>query len=327
MKLKKPYLIISLVFLTLLLLSNYVLYVLLQSDYDKKIGWVWKDLQQTEKQLNANLAEQKDDLDFQVGVLRNDTNENLQNLKGYLEGENTKIKLNLESQASSLQKVQAKTADISQEVGGLQKKSSELESKISEINVNSADFSSIVEDVIKAVVSVQTNLGQGSGFFFNSRGYIMTNKHVIEGASAISVIDHNSNSYAVRIVGVAKNADLAVLKIDDASAFSSLDFAAAEDINVGNRVIAVGNPLGLSFTVTEGIISATNRQIDSTGIGYIQTDVSINPGNSGGPLINAAKKVVGINTLKITDTEGIGFAIPSSTGKTIAEQAVKQDSG
>ena len=87
-------------------------------------------------------------------------------------------------------------------------------------------------------------------------------------------------------------------------------------------MIAIGNPLGLSFTVTEGIVSAKGRFIDDTGVGYIQTDVSINPGNSGGPLVNAAKNIVGINTFKITQTEGLGFAIPSNVAESIAKQAL-----
>ena len=195
------------------------------------------------------------------------------------------MKLDLESQlgdvSSSLEKVKTDTEsgleDISQKVGGLEEKSSELEDMLYEIDVQSSDFSSIVEDVVKAVVSVKTDKSQGSGVIFNSNGYIITNKHVLTDSSSIQV---------------------------------------------GQRTIAVGNPLGLSFSVTEGIISALNRKIDDTGIGYIQTDVPINPWNSGGPLVNSDKKIVGINTLKILDTEGLGFAIPSNVAKSIADQAV-----
>ncbi|MBU0628196.1 MAG: trypsin-like peptidase domain-containing protein, partial [Nanoarchaeota archaeon] len=145
----------------------------------------------------------------------------------------------------------------------------------------------------------------------------------IEDASSVYVVDYDYNKYPVSIVGTASNVDLAVLKIEYNKTFDYLDFADSSDIRVGQRVIAVGNPLGLSFSVTEGIISSVNRVVDSTGIGYIQTDVPINAGNSGGPLINSNSKIVGINTFKLLDTEGLGFAIPADAAESIAEQAVK----
>ena len=166
----------------------------------------------------------------------------------------------------------------------------------------------IIDDVVKAVVSVQTDVGQGSGVFYSADGLLLTNRHVIDGANAVAVVDHKGNRYPVSLAAIANNADLAVLKVKSDKTFKYLRFAS--DADVGERVIAVGNPLGLSFTVTEGIVSAVDRVIDDTGIGYIQTDVSINPGNSGGPLVNAKKRIVGINTLKMKDSEGIGMAIP-----------------
>ena len=133
-------------------------------------------------------------------------------------------------------------------------------------------------------------------------------------------MDSKGNSFPATIVGTATSIDLAVLKIDATVPF--LTFANDADVKVGEKVIAVGSPLGLSFSVTQGIISAVNRKIDGTGIGYVQTDVSINPGNSGGPLVNNQKKIIGINTLKISDTEGLGFAIPASVAKSIGAQAI-----
>ena len=220
----------------------------------------------------------------------------------------SKLKLDLESQVS----------DVSVQ---LEDKSKELESQIASIDVSSSDFSSIIEDVTKAVVSVKTNRGQGSGVIFDSDGLVLTNKHVIDSASQIAVVDYNQKAYPVKIIGTAKNSDLAILEIVSNETFSRLKFASDSEIKVGSKVIAIGNPKGLSFTVTEGIISAINRKIDDTGIGYIQTDVSINSGNSGGPLVNAAKRIVGINTFKLVDSEGLGFAIPSSVAQDIANQA------
>ncbi|MDO8642287.1 MAG: trypsin-like peptidase domain-containing protein [Candidatus Woesearchaeota archaeon] len=262
----------------------------------------------------------------QRAALENKTIENFKKLQDVINRQATQIKLDLESQASNIENVrqqaEAGLGDISQQVGGLKKKSSELESKISEINVQSSDFSAIVQDVVKAVVSVRTPSQQGSGVFYDGRGYIVTNKHVIQDASSVQVIDYAGRVYAAQVIGTATNADIAILKISGPDAFPSLSFASEDSIRVGQRVIAVGNPLGLSFSVTEGIISAVNRVIDASGVPYIQTDVSINPGNSGGPLVDAGMHIVGITTLKFQQGEGLGFALPSTIVQQVAEQAI-----
>jgi S1-C subfamily serine protease len=138
----------------------------------------------------------------------------------------------------------------------------------------------------------------------------MTNKHVIDGGAYVQAVDFDGVTHTATVVSVSSTADLAILKID-VTGVESLSFASMGNVGVSDRVIAVGNPLGLSFTVTEGIVSALERQVDSTGIGYVQTDVPINPGNSGGPLVNVDKKVVGINTLGVIGYDGLGFAIPA----------------
>jgi len=272
---------------------------------------------EAEQVLSSKIQSDRDYNMLQMSVLENKTMSNFKKLQDFFNSETTKLKLDLETNKKA---TQSEISDISQKVGGLEEKSSELDSRISEINVQSSDFSSIANDVIKAVVSVKTSNGQASGVIFDSRGYIMTNRHVVEGVSDIKVYDYNADTYDVEVIGVAKSVDLAVLKIVSNDTFSYLKFEDISNINVGERVIAVGNPLGLSFTVTEGIISALDRNIDSSGVGYLQTDVSINPGNSGGPLVDSSKMIVGINTLKISDTEGLGFAIPCDVAENIAEQ-------
>ncbi len=283
-------------------------------------------LQQLTGELQKTENLRKEDQAFdarQRELLKNETVQNFKQLLDFYNDKTAQLKLNLESQltgvATSIEEAQRETErglkKITKQVGG-------LEGKISELNVQSTDFSAIIEEVIQAVVSIRTNTGQGSGVFYDSEGYILTNKHVIEGADRVSVVDYTGKAYAVQLVGTAQQADLAVLKIqgEEGAPFTALSFA-EEDPHVGTRVIGVGNPLGLSFSVTEGIISAVNRQIDNTGIGYIQTDVSINPGNSGGPLVNPAKQIVGINTLKARGSEGIGFAIPARLAQEMGRQA------
>jgi serine protease Do len=179
-----------------------------------------------------------------------------------------------------------------------------------------------VRDMVKmigeAVVQVRTPGGLGSGFIINEDGFLMTNFHVIEGETQISVevyLQKNGQlepkTYKqVRIVAVNKFADLALLKIEDRDApkFKYVLLGSSDAVAVGERVFAVGSPLGLERTVTEGILSTKTREMQ--GELYLQTTAQINPGNSGGPLFNLSGEVIGITNMKITFGEGLGFAIP-----------------
>ena len=165
----------------------------------------------------------------------------------------------------------------------------------------------------------------GSGFIISSDGYIVTNNHVVEKSDKISVNlqgqDGKSNSYDAVIVGTDPDTDLALIKIEPKSALPVLSFGDSDRLEVGEWVIAIGNPFGLDHSVTAGIISAKGRNIQAGPFdSFLQTDASINPGNSGGPLINQNGEVVGINTAIIASGQGIGFAIPSNMAKTVIEQ-------
>lgn len=176
----------------------------------------------------------------------------------------------------------------------------------------------LVNQLGEAVVQVRTPGSLGSGFFINEEGFLITNFHVIEGESQISIeVYHQRNGQLerqsfkqVRIVAMNKFNDLALLKIDDQDAprFKFVPFGSADGLAVGERVFAIGSPLGLERTVTEGILSTRTRQI--AGSLYLQTTTQINPGNSGGPLFNLSGEVVGVTNMKITAGEGLGFAIP-----------------
>ncbi len=170
----------------------------------------------------------------------------------------------------------------------------------------------------EAVVQVRTPGGLGSGFIINEDGFLMTNFHVIEGETQISVeVYHQTNgdldrkSYKqVQIVAINKFEDLALLRISDKDAprFKFVPIGSSDALAVGERVFAIGSPLGLERTVTEGIVSTKTRQL--AGELYLQTTAQINPGNSGGPLFNMSGEVIGITNMKITFGEGLGFAIP-----------------
>jgi len=163
--------------------------------------------------------------------------------------------------------------------------------------------------------------GQGSGFVYDMEGRIITNNHVVEDADEILVTFLDGTIVEATLVGTDPYSDMAVIEVDvPAYLLSPVEFAPSSELLVGEQVIALGNPFGLENTMTEGIVSATGRQMDAPGryaiIDVIQTDAAINPGNSGGPLLNSEGKVVGMNTAILSETRqfsGIGFAIPSDT--------------
>ena len=172
--------------------------------------------------------------------------------------------------------------------------------------------------------------GAGSGVIIRSDGYILTNNHVVEGADSIVVTLYGGKEYKGRVVGRDPESDLAVVKID-ASGLPAADIGDSSKVKVGELAVAVGNPLGLSYTVSAGVVSAIRRNVRIRESGriltqMIQTDAAINPGNSGGPLANAKGEVIGINTLIISQSggfEGIGFAIPINEAMSVAEQIIK----
>jgi serine protease Do len=180
------------------------------------------------------------------------------------------------------------------------------------------DVRELVNQLGESVVQVRTPGGLGSGFIINEDGFLITNFHVIEGETQISVeVYHQKDgqlerkSYKdVRIVAINKFEDIALLKIDekDAPKFTRVLLGDSEALVVGEQVFAIGSPLGLERTVTEGIVSTKTREMQ--GELYMQTTAQINPGNSGGPLFNMRGEVVGITNMKITFGEGLGFAIP-----------------
>lgn len=169
--------------------------------------------------------------------------------------------------------------------------------------------------------------GSGSGIIISEDGYIVTNQHVIEGASEISVVLNTGNEYTAKLIGADEKSDLAVLKIE-ASGLTAAELGDSNALEVGELAVAIGNPLGLEFagTVTVGYISALNRTmtVDNKVYNLIQTDAAINPGNSGGALVNQYGQVIGINSVKISTTgvEGIGFAIAISEAKPIIDDLI-----
>ncbi len=166
----------------------------------------------------------------------------------------------------------------------------------------------------------------GSGFVIKKNGTVITNNHVIANAEDI-IVRVNNKEYQAKVIGADPYSDIAVLEIKSSESFKTVEFGNSDKARVGDWVVAIGNPFGLGGTVTSGIISARNRDINLTRYDdFIQTDASINQGNSGGPLFNMNGDVIGINTAIISPSgasSGIGFAIPANYASTIIDQLIK----
>ena len=181
----------------------------------------------------------------------------------------------------------------------------------------------IYNQVKDSVVLIQTNLGLGSGFVYDTKGHIITNHHVIEGAETIQVSFLDGNISSASVVGMDIYSDIAVIKVDpEVTTLYPVVLGSSSELAVGVPVAAMGNPFGLSDTLTVGIVSSLERTLTAAGnyviIDIIQIDAAVNPGNSGGPLVNIYGQVVGVNTAIESETgtfTGIGFAVPSDTVK------------
>ena len=191
----------------------------------------------------------------------------------------------------------------------------------------------VVDVVSPSVVQIQTSAGLGSGVVFDANGDIVTNAHVVGSSSSFSVTTYNGRQLKGSLVGKFAADDLAVIKVASSANLKPVSFADSSTLRVGDLAIAIGNPLGLSSSVTTGIVSARGRTVTepngATLPPVIQTSAPINPGNSGGALVDIDGKLIGIPTLAATDPQiggtapGIGFAIPSNVVKDIASQLVK----
>ena len=168
--------------------------------------------------------------------------------------------------------------------------------------------------------------GRGSGFIVSKEGLILTNNHVVEGANKITVTLSSGKTFEAKVIGKDPTFDLAIIKLQSEEEFPVIEMGDSDAIEVGDWVVAIGNPYGLEHTVTVGVISAKNRSIHAQNLnfdGFLQTDAAINPGNSGGPLIGLDGKVVGINTAILPYAQGLGFAIPVNMAKQIMNDLVE----
>lgn len=218
----------------------------------------------------------------------------------------------IELQTSSQSQISSLSSSLSQ----LQNSTTNTQQQLELLKASaSSDFSGIIQDSIPSVVTIRTSAAQGTGFIINSDGYLITNAHVLADqtghlASNIQAITSDQTTHSAQFIGYDSTLDIAVLKIS--GQYKALALEDSNNVQIGEKVIAIGNPLGLQFSVSEGIVSAVDRE-GSNGLNYyIQTDAALNPGNSGGPLINTKGKVIGINNFKVSGGENLGFALESN---------------
>ena len=223
----------------------------------------------------------------------------------------TNLKIETQSNVNSLSEGLIETrSELESQLGLVQEEFSLLKASGGE------DFSGIINSAVKGVVTIRTDISQGTGFIIDEDGYVVTNYHVMQDAQAATIITSDDENHEVSPIGYNSEFDIALLKIS--GTYNELELGDSDDVQVGERVIAIGNPLGLQFSVTQGIVSAVHRTGPNGLPVYIQTDAALNPGNSGGPLINQRGEVIGINNFKAGDSESLGFALESN----FIEQAV-----
>jgi serine protease Do len=233
---------------------------------------------------------------YKMNSLSNEINNTKINIENRLEKNNQEIHSQINELASTLSETQGSLTNLNEKISSIKAKTSE-------------DFSGIISRALQSVVTIRTNAAQGTGFIVSSDGYVVTNAHVLSGARYATAITSNQESKQISLIGYDLDLDIALLKIK--GDYNYLGFDDSNNVQVGEKVIAIGNPLGLSFSVSEGIVSAVHRIGENNLPAYIQTDASLNPGNSGGPLINTNGKVIGINNFKLQG-DNLGFALESN---------------
>ena len=196
-----------------------------------------------------------------------------------------------------------------------------------DINItNKYSYNHVYNSVKNSVVTIKTNKGRGSGVIVTDDGHVVTNEHVIRGASRVKIISLDNNVYSAKVVGIDAITDIALLKSDFKG--KAISFSDSSAVKIGDVVLAIGNPFGVGQTLTKGIISRTNSgHITENPLDeFLQSDAAINPGNSGGAMVNIKGDLIGINTMNLSlggGSDGIGLAVPSNLVRNITQQLIK----
>jgi serine protease DegS len=196
-----------------------------------------------------------------------------------------------------------------------------------DINIsNKYSYNRVYNSVKNSVVTIKTDKGRGSGVIVTDDGHVVTNEHVIRGASRVKIISLDNNVYSAKVVGIDAITDIALLKSNFKG--TAISFSDSSAVKIGDVVLAIGNPFGVGQTLTKGIISRTNSgHITENPLDeFLQSDAAINPGNSGGAMVNIKGELIGINTMNLSlggGSDGIGLAVPSNLVRNITQQLIK----
>lgn len=245
-------------------------------------------------------------------------------LEGKISSLEKEIQTNINTLSSNLIQTKAELGNLSSDVSETNQKFDVLKASVS------SDFSGIADQSIPSVVTIKTDSAQGTGFIINSdsgTGYIVTNAHVLADqngylAKGITATTSDGKTQSAKFIGYNGTIDIALLEIS--GNYKALNLGNSNNLQIGQQVIAIGNPLGLQFSVSQGIVSALDRAGASGINAYIQTDTALNPGNSGGPLIDKQGDVVGINNFKASNSENVGFALESNYIKQAVNEISQQ---
>lgn len=234
-----------------------------------------------------------------------------------------KQNLNYNDLNQKLTDTQSKIGDLTESLLETKQTLAESQQELTLLKASAGeDFSGIIEDSVKSVVTIITDVSQGTGFIITDEGYVVTNAHVLVGAREVSALTYNAEKIDAEFIGYNADYDLALLKIS--GNYNAIKLGNSDKVQIGEKVIAIGNPLGLQFSVSEGIVSAVDREGTNGAKAYIQTDAALNPGNSGGPLIDKAGEVIGINNFKVSGGENLGFALESNYIKEVINSIAKE---
>ena len=264
--------------------------------------------------MQTELSSLRRDLEANTEAMRRGFGEKFSELETKVESQNTQQSEQISGVLSSLLG----------EVEDIKKRSDDIASKVSTVAADNGDFSAVIEKAKPAVVNIQAGNTIGSGFFIDREGLTVTNFHVVQGAADIKVITDQRITYRASILAYDAVADIAILRLQTPRQdFQFLEWGDSDAITQGEPVVAIGNPAGLSFSVSKGVIGSKERR-GETGVDLVQLDLAINPGNSGGPIINKRGEVVGIavgyRELEVLGLDRIGFAIESNFAKKKVEE-------
>ena len=313
------------------ILAVYVVY-----DYNAKLASLSDSQQQKLNGLETKVVSQLDsmrqDTSSRLVSLGNDMNSTRSSLAS-MDGELKSSIQNYNYQA--LVRDNALSDSIQKTSNRSSSELSSFQQQLNKVSEASVDFSPIIPKALNAVVTIGRKdqgafITGGSGVLINNFGYIVTNYHVIDDIRSIFVRTHDDSEYAATIVGKDESWDIAVIKlVTEKKSFEYLGWGNSDALFVGQHILAIGNPVGLESTVTEGILSNTKRLVTGErDIYYLQTDVAINAGNSGGPLIDEEGKIVGIATMKYSKVgvEGLSFALRSNDVQGVVMNLLQEES-